>query len=453
MSRGLSRKKSTLNIKSATLHFIVEKIDIIKSKLYNALIKQSEELIFKYQLKLLKSPLVILLNLYYSLSINREYLLSFDVGYFTLFFSSLSIANFNKYYDYIFIDLYVDKKQIVSDVNTSLALSIFKVYKKYLLYLDSFSSSVWSKIPDMSLYSNKKSVGVFNLYSFFYNLNFLFLLNQLNLVTLLKDYLKIVINKNFFLDSLYFLKLINSLIILRNKELSLIEYILSIYTIYIAYQASKMFEIYSFHLSTSKNNIQLYYHNAKIFLVSSKHEKIVSWFYCLKQYLKFNGLVSKNYFTTVKLFKLYKGTNCDLYNWQVNRKRFYLSLSLIPSLSYQFALLSQMKILLRGSKSKPLFLLIIRSNKILTYWSQFYSRVVRLKLYYLLDYLILILIRHKKKLIDTNSKCLYLKTELTTILSGKESSQKKYLINLVFSRKKYNNLYRQYCLFRLRWMS
>lgn len=455
MSRGLSRKKSTLHIKSSLLDFLIEKINILKSKLYKALIQQSGELVSRYQLKLVKSPLVILLNLHNLLLVNSHYLLDFDVGYFVIFFSSLSLnktISFNRYYDYIFTDLYIDKQQIATNINTYLVLSVLEVYKKYLLYLDSFSSFKLTEILDMSLFSNKKSISIFNLYSSFYSINFSSLFNQLNLATSLENYLKMVIHKGFFLDYLHFLKLADNLIILRDKEVSILEYILSICTIYITYQVSRMFKIYFFEPSILTENMQVYYHNTNIFLVSSKYERIVYWFYCLKQYLKFNGIISNHNLLAIQLLPMHKTTNLGLHNLQINKKSFYWSLSLLPSLSYQFALLSQIRILFRYSKSKSLFLLIIRFNKILSCWSQFFCSMVKVKLYYLLDYLISIQIRYQKKLLHESSPYMNTNTNLMTLISSNQYLQEKPLTNLVFSRKKYNNLYRQYCLIRLRWM-
>ena len=123
-----------------------------------------------------------------------------------------------------------------------------------------------------------------------------------------------------------------------------------------------------------------------------------------------------------------------------------------PSLEYQFVLMDKIAYILARSISRPLFVLIIRLNKLLLVWSFFHKFQNTKKIFLLLDYVI-----HVKLRLFMRSRFLTIFSEQTKIkvLTGYQENSIIFTnkISRTFKANAYDIFYyKQYLLIKLAWL-
>ena len=126
------------------------------------------------------------------------------------------------------------------------------------------------------------------------------------------------------------------------------------------------------------------------------------------------------------------------------------SISIKPSLYYQFILLRLISRLILKVNSMSLCLLIIRINKLLLVWSSYYSMRFLKKIYCLLDYLIFIKIKFLINNQDWNSNQKVIRFSSTQFADYVKCCTNNSLILATISNRLY---YRQYLSIKLVWLN
>nr|YP_009541841.1 hypothetical protein [Neogoniolithon spectabile]AYR06050.1 hypothetical protein [Neogoniolithon spectabile] len=454
MSRGLSRRNSLLDIKAFVMFSIMEKIDKMKSRLYNALVLKSNEQILKCQLNIVQSPYVILLSLRNLLNKKNDFLLSSDVGYFIVFFPRLSLVDqavFADYYDYIFNNVSLDKKKLLYGINIFIVSFIFQIYTSYLLFLDNHYYLQFYQTSGANLESGYTFISTVDLSSIIYSLDFSLLLSKLTFINLCIDYLNGLLKRSILIRCIWSIRLSSKLIFLKSKRLKLIEQIVDFLILYLTYQVSRMFKAYLLANNLVEEKIRIYSQGLNILVISNCYSLCCVWLDFFKKYLKSNGIALSPYFSVLKPKALSRSVTFQSYNYYCIQNFNSLNLIISPSLDYQFSLLKQVKILAKGLTTVSIFLFVVRLNKMLVTWKEIYPNRINKRLFGLLDYLVILKIRSYYRLLGLTS--VKLKSGYTVVKTCKDriNLEKKYVKRLVSVSINYQDLYRQYCMVRLMW--
>nr|YP_010728961.1 hypothetical protein P6G75_pgp198 [Lithothamnion corallioides]WEA76997.1 hypothetical protein [Lithothamnion corallioides] len=396
MDKELSRNLHILVWQYIDWKVLIQYVDNLKSRIYKASIQKSYEKIYDSQLSLINSPLVKLVafkqifDLYY----HRINLNSFQLGYLVSYFSLESTLDYSVlvYYSSDRILNSNRKIQLIIDkVKNLVMIWSIEPYQNYLYYLNSFSiSSYYNKYTNFNIrneiYSYRINV---SLISLFYYLDLSIFINRMYLLNSIKEYIYKFLNKGVFIALINSLDNYIKLSVLRKQKIGLFNKLIDIFILNICYEMDILLRSYTnFQLSVSKNIIIIKC-ASDLLVICEDCSKLKLWLQVFLDILLSNGveIKEKKYIKKIPLFQ-----DIDLRTYLITINLWYpLKIIAKPSLYYQFILLKQVATII--TKSKSLFLLIIRLNMLLLSWSTLYRNRQISKLFSLLDYLIYLKIK------------------------------------------------------------
>lgn len=187
-----------------------------------------------------------------------------------------------------------------------------------------------------------------------------------------------------------------------------------------------------------------------LLLVSKEPVHLKIWMNNLNNFFLCNGS-EMEYNQKIYPVSLLKGIDYNKIFISNSRNSYPFYYVVRPSLYNQFNLIKQVSIILRQSKSQPLFLLIIRLNMLLLVWSSNYFNQPIKKIFYLIDYLINLKLRLYIK--RTASKYFltisFSNHNLSVCYSNYLLSKKHHIISVIVKNSK---LYKCYFLMKLCWL-
>lgn len=383
-----------------------------------------------------------------------KYIDAFELGYLISFFNLATKTNvlFFKHYKGRLIQQF---NYLINKIKYIRCNWIIEIYIKYLYFLNSHTYCKFSKINFLDAFYYQKSICkmfaiTINFDMFFYHTNILNIINKLSFINEIKNYIFSVFDIKTFIATCELLKL-SEIFVVFKKKIGIINNVLHLFILNLIYEVNKMFYVeLNIHFD-KRQKLNLFIVNDKnsILIISQNMFILNFWNKCLLSCLSsygFNLINRKN----MKLFSLDQGIDLKNYFISIIYHSIINNVCIKPSLYYQFLLLKLINALMFHSVSKILFLSIIRLNKLLLSWSSYYMIKKPIKVFCLLDYLILIkfnfLVRHQNiKLIQKKVCFSYAKLNKSNKYFIKKSSNIAIVSNRLY--------YRQYVVLKLLWLS
>jgi len=383
----ISRNYQKLVWQCIKWHNIIKYIDTLKSRIYEAFLYRYMPEVYKQQSIFIISPLVITWAFKKIILSNSVFLNSFEIGYCIFCLSRINVLDIS-FFDYYTEDCSIDRISAITTfirkIKHLIIIWSLEPYYNYLLYLNNISNiqfynlkSFNYRINDRFIY--KYSVS-FDLISYIPYLYLYVLLDKLYLNQSIKLYLFEFLDLGVFIDLIFYLDIYSSS--------SLFTKLLEIIILQLSYEISIMLSnFYTYRHSISKT----IFINDKFSLVifSKDNEEIKRIRKKFLNILLFNGIFIKKK-PEIQNISLFNGFNLNGLFISNNYQVYPFNFMIRPSLYSQLLLMKQLSSILIQSISKPLFLLTIRLNMLLLLWSINYTVKLMSRIFYLLDYLIVI---------------------------------------------------------------
>lgn len=382
MHQDLSRNLNILVWQNIDWKNLTQYLDNLKSRIYKASIEKSYKKIHGLQFKLIHSNIVKLLAFKHVLHEYR-YMIPLTAFQLGCWVSYLSIeADLSQYFiDNIFINSSKETRLIFDKVKNLIIIWSVESYCKSLYHLNKRSL--------LHFFTNYSYKYNFNSYclqlsiaSLLYHVNLAVFINRIHVLSSIKKYLYTFLQNGMFILLMNFLLRCNQLYALKKPAIILLNILIDIFMLTMCYE---IHSILKSQLSYKYNIFFSIDHSLKVFIYCDNIEQLKYWQQAFIDLVISNGVKIKEIKSLEKNFLLYyirtsyKLINLLAYSWNISLK---------PSLNCQYLLLRQLFILLKKSRSKALFLLIIRLNKLLLSWSMLYHAQGVYKLFSLLDYVI-----------------------------------------------------------------
>jgi len=387
-------------------HNVIKYIDNLKSRIYKAFLLRYTPEIYLQQSIFINSQLVIVLAIKKSMAKNSLVFNSFELGYFIFCLSNkncLDISFYHYYQEYYSCHKIFVVKYFVRKIKHLIAIWCLEPYYNYLLYLNNLYGIQFYNLNNFNYRRNDKLIHKyylsFDLSSYILAMSIYVLLNKLYLHKNIKKYLLEFLSLGIFADVIFYLDLYTSSIFLYQDSYSIIYKLLEIFILQLSYEISVLvFSFYSYEYIMSQLTFINYRLN--LIMISKDIKKVKRIRKKILDLLLFNGIyvINKLEAQTISLFK---GMNINLLSISTNYKTYPFYFIIRPSLYSQFLLMKNLSSILMESVSKPLFILVIRLNMFLFFWSINYINQPIQKIVYLIDYLITLKLRlfiKKKKL-------------------------------------------------------
>lgn len=389
----ISRKSQYVVPQCFDLQDAIKYIDDLKSRIYKAFFEKSRTQADCIQLFCIKSSLVTAIAC--SKCIRRA---GFSARFFELGYLVFCLSN-NFYVDATFYRYYsegcaVDTidllKFLINKTKQLVLIWCIEPYQRYLLYKSDLlcchfgtADSLGSYVDDKTmLYKYALSLNLRSCFSYLY---LCALINRLPMQEKIKRYLLEFLDRGIFTYSISCLNLSFDYIVFAKKNKGLACKLLNIFALCTSIEIYTMLD--ALHAADgSMDAIALIFCDSAILVLHQDSLLIQASIRELKSFLLFNGVKSKDgSFIALSLLR----KNSINLEFTMEHNRFYsLFFATRPSLHSQFALIQQISLMLYCSTSQPLFLLIIRLNKLLLLWSNIYVAYTASKTFYLIDYLI-----------------------------------------------------------------
>lgn len=374
---------------------VLQYVDNLKTRIYKAFYKKSRLKAHRLQLLCINSPLVILMAAKSNAEAEDYHFDLFELGYllFSLSNNFYIDTSFYAYYkENTFVDISYLLRCLIEKIKSINVAWSIEPYQAYLFHKPNFIFCGFDNNYDLSstilndIYIFKYSL-CFNLESCFSYFFIHALIKRLSINQNIKSYLlKYLRGVKFNNLMSYFGFLPEHAVLLRsNKQLSVKLFSVFIYFICI--------DIYNTLNALNQRNSVLF--------TSCHFDLIILSHNCLElnllakelaAFLRFNGvkLMHTSRYYSVSLFN---GVSCALLSIGVLSSIYPFYFVIRPSLFSQFGLMRRISFIISYSVSQPLFLLIIRLNKLLLFWGHIYLSSGIGRIFYLIDYLVYLKIR------------------------------------------------------------
>lgn len=394
MDKELSRSLHVLVWQDIDWKILTQYVDNLKSRIYKLSIQKSYEKTYNLQYFLVNSPLVKLIafkkvieSYFHIINLN-----SFELGYLIYYLNLDSKLNISILVNYCKGNFFSSNEKIqlmIDKVKNLMVIWSIEPYLNHLYYLNNFSSCRY--------YSKKTCINIknpfylyslnLNLFSLFYYIDLSAFVSRMNIQSIIKRYIYQFLDEGIFtlmMDSLdQYLKFS----VLRKQEISFFNKIIDIFMLNICYETEILLRSYSnFQLSALKD-FMIINSESDLAVTCDDSYQLNLWQQVFLDILLSNGveIKKKRYMKKVSLLEGLSFNN-DFMVVSVYSNLVYLTIK--PSLYGQFILLKQISVIITKSKSKALFLLIVRLNMLLLSWSTLYRNQSARKIFSLLDYLI-----------------------------------------------------------------
>jgi len=323
---------------------------------------------------------------------------TFELGYYLFCLSNSEFLNlsFYSYYGEDCSDNRISEvKYFIRKIKHLIIIWCLEPYYNYLLYLNNLHNiqsynlnNINNRFNDKFIYKYYLSV---DLSSSITSVYLSFLLDKLYLDETIKKFLFEFLDLGIFIDAIFHLDFSSNSILLYRNYSSLAYKLLYIFQLQFCYEMHIMlggFYYYKYSMS------EIIFINDRFnFLVLSKdNKKLKRLRRKILNFLLFNGIFIRKE-PEEETISLLQGLNINLWSISTNYRAYPFYLMIKPSLYSQFLLIKHLSAILIQSKSKPLFLLVIRLNMLLFFWSINYTRKAIQRNIYLIDYLIALKLR------------------------------------------------------------
>lgn len=394
MDKELSRNLHVLVWQDIDWIVLIQYIDNLKSRIYKSSIQKFYKKSHDLQYFLINSPLVKLMafkkviDSYFNIINLNSFKLGYLVHYLSLDFN-LNISILLNYSKSGFFNSNEKIQLIIDKVKNLIIIWSIEPYLNHLYYLNNFSfCRYYSKKTRINLENQFYLHGInLNLVALFHNIDLSVFVGRMNIQRTIKQYLYQFLDEGTFIVFIDSLDKYLRLSVLRKQEESLFNKIIDIFILNICYEIDILLRSYSnFKLSVLKDFLII--HSASNLLVICEDAcQLNIWKQVFLDILLSHGIEIKKKIYTRKI-SLLQGLNLknDFMVVSVYSNRLHFVIK--PSLYYQFILLKHISSIIMKSKSKTLFLLIVRLNMLLLSWSILHRNQQVQKIFSLLDYLI-----------------------------------------------------------------
>lgn len=390
MSRGVSRSRNVLVWQKNDFNNLIQYKSDLRSRIYKALLEKDTEQINFLQLKIVKCPLIICLALkQQSLLVNFQ-LNSFELGYLSLFFESACRVLC------LFFDYYRGERSrkliyiLVDKIKCRNLNCLMQVHVQYLYLINNFSFFQHFKIDRLSNFFNYFESS--RLYGFTVDLsNCIYYIDPSEILikyqlTNLFQFLNIF-NKGVLIECIRCFTKFSYLLLLQKDNPCLVCQFMQLLTLYYSYEISVMLTGRINLSEQKKQGLIIVSHINTLIVLSAEPSQLCLWRKCLLSLLKSNGVKVSNKILLKKTLSI-QGLSFKYFFISLYDKFYQDYFVAKPSLQYQFILIKRISSILISSTSNPLFIIIVRLNKLLLAWSFFYRFHNVKKVCALLDYLI-----------------------------------------------------------------
>ena len=394
MHQDFSRNLNILVWQNIDLQNLNQYLDNLKSRIYQGTTQKSYKKIHDAQFKLINSPLVKLIAFkqvldqgHYTFILN-----SFQIGYWAFYFNlNMNVTNS------VFL---LSSNDIVLNDNKEIKL-IFSKVKNLIInwsikpYFDNLYES--NSLPCLQYYSDYTDLSFkyesyvyyfsLDLQSLFYYINLSIFMHRMYFLCSIKKYLYE------FLDNSVLILLIKSLANcsrsynLKKDDVGLAHILLNVFILTMCYEIGIICK--NSNIYTSYPVIIVNYYSY-LLIYCEDLMRLSLWKEVCLDVLIASG-VNLRYKKNVQ--NLLSLKHISSYGRLSNFLNYLPNIAYKPSLYYQYSLIKQVSILLKKSKSKPLFLLVIRLNMLLISWSIVWHTKQAKKIFSLLDYIIYLKLR------------------------------------------------------------
>lgn len=433
----------------------IEYIDNLKSRIYKVFFTKSQSKISRLQLICINSPLVVFTALKKQAEATSLYLNSFELGYLVACLSSNSCIDTSFYYYYRenFVLNIVYLLQALIEKTKYIVLNwCIEPYQDYLLRGKKISLYQINNIDDFNRFIGRKfdnknilCLGLSYCFSYFYLSAFI---NRLSFDKSIKSYIFTFLNSGMFS---YFMSCFDASLVYMMFKKSKKSFFFKLLNIFMFYISSEIYAMFmAFLLPSSRKTITMVRYSSAILIFSQDSLVLKVLLKKLQNFLLFNGVEIKKdasiylsslaAFCVNTLFIIASSEACPL--CFVAR----------PSLYSQFHLMKQISLVLRQSVSQPLFLLIIRINKLLFIWSSSCAGNSIGKIFYLIDYLIYL----KLRLFVKKSELSYLNLQIAPCLKLQNNKTASIILiqasKLIFLCISSHRFYKFYVFTKMFWI-
>ena len=342
---------------------------------------------------------------------------------------------------------------LFSKVKYYVITSIIEVKVNYLYYINnSFGIRYYSNSVNRLTYLLSQSL---SLYPYSLTLDLTRIISCVNIYSIIGKLNKELISFSIFqLPYILFVewkKWIVGLLSFKliNKEAYvLIDQLVECLLLYCTYEILVMLNNELCSVFNTKKDLVIIYDKGSLLIVSKYPLQLYLWKKYLTYFLISNNVEVHNKFVASSSHVL-KGMNFKTHLIYCGSRMFPYQLVLKPSLYFQFRLMQQISIILIKSRTSPIFLTIIRINKLLLNWSYYYRLLNVQKYFILLDYLIYM----KSRILKT--------TDLTNQKISFFNRSKDLYSHFTYARKNYWNIglvvynkwfYKSYLVLKLVWL-
>lgn len=434
---------------------IIRYIDSLKSKKYKAFVQKASVINNKLYKFFINSPTVILLAFKYSVSDLNVELSTFELGYLLFCLSNifyLDISFFYYYKNIHNINLGKAIRYLVARVHYFVLLWSLESYSNYLRYVCHSSYYQFYKV-NRPLYINKYKTARYNyalLFDFKYCISYFSLLTLLGKIYTDKNIIQFLLK---FFTSGYFNHLAGCLNIRNNyifmKKNKLFKKLLEVFVLQIFYEVSVVLS-HSLYAEYSLNKMTCISDFNWLLVLCQDNYELINLRKKIFSFLLFNGIMVKP--NEGKEYKyISHGISTSLLSIYIQSQSYPFYFVIKPSLYNQLVLMKQVSWILHKSKSISFFLLSIRFNMLILLWSSTYLRLSADKIFYLLDYLIVLKLRCFRK---------YCKYFFVSLIKFSKKTVNNQGLSYLLKRSHiymFNNLhskeyYKYYFLVRLLWV-
>lgn len=448
----ISRNHKSLIWQYINWEKIIKYIDSLKSRKYKAYVQKSFAINCNTHKFFINSPIVILLAFKSGVDNLNIELNTFELGYLLFCLVNISYLDISFFYYYKNIrDINLGKAvgYLVAKVHYLIIIWSLESYANYLRYICHLSYRQFYKVNSV-LYHAKYKFTKYKyalLFDFKYCIGYFSLLTLLNKIYVDKNTIKFLLN---FFTLGYFNHLIRCLNIRSNfffiAKNKLFKKLLDLFVLQICYELSIVLS-QSFGVKYSISKIDCVSDSNCLLVLCQDNCQLKHLRKKMLALLLFNGIIVKP--NERKEYKyIAQGISTRLLSIYIQYRSYPFYSVIKPSLKSQFILVQQVSLILYQSKSIALFLLNIRLNMLILLWSSIYFEHSVNKIFYLLDYLIALRLRHFGKYCFVSTIKFSKKTLKGQKLNYSLKRNYIHIFTNIYSRE----YYKYYFLVRLFWL-
>nr|YP_010728686.1 hypothetical protein P6G74_pgp120 [Phymatolithon calcareum]WEA76800.1 hypothetical protein [Phymatolithon calcareum] len=394
MDKELSRSLHVLVWQDIDWKILIQYVDNLKSRIYKSSIQKSYEKTHDLQCFLINSPLVKLMALkrvidssFHIINLN-----SFELGYLVYSLSLGSKQNINILFNYSKGDLFNLNEKIqfiINKVKNLIIIWSIEPYLNHLYYLNTFSyCKYYSKKTRINIGNHFYLYGIdLNLVALFHYVDLSVFVGRMNIQSTIKQYIYQFLDEGIFNVLMHSLDQYLRLSSLRKQEVSLFNKIIDIFMLNICCEIDILLRSYSNGKLSALKDFMIIHSASDLVVICEDTYLLNIWQQVFLDVLLSNGVEIKKK-RSVRKISLLQGLNLKNNLMVVSIYSNPLYITIKPSLYYQFILLKKISSIIMKSKSKSLFLLIVRLNMLLLSWSTLHCNQQVRKIFSLLDYLI-----------------------------------------------------------------